>query len=225
MSVLSVLSVLLAAVIRDSTLRISVAALCGFLLSQDLFTGVNMLTTILMAKTQLPLFNRLSIVNIKDSWFSAGIFDKTYLLKSTKSILIFLLFSAIRNVLLATITLCVCIILHNELNGSQDASTVLGYLLVGKFVLLKLILCSRQLYILQLVKNPLMYHYARFADNAIKLKKYRRLLVTIFSVINVLFHKGTPMFHEVKCFEEPCVFLSCRPVILDVGVPECYTAM
>ena len=196
MSLLSVLSVLLAAVIRDSTLRICLAALCGLLLSQDLFTGVNMLAAILIAEKQLPLFNCLklsSIMNIKELWFSAGIFDKTYLLKSTKSMLIFFLFAVIRNVLLAIVTLCICIILHNEFSGSQDASTVLGYLLVGKFVVFKLALFGRQLYILQLVKNPLMCYYARFADNVVKLKKYRHPLITILSVINVLFHKGTPI--------------------------------
>ena len=197
MVLLSTISVLLVAVIDDNTSRICTAAVCGLLLSQDLFTSVNMLVTVLMKMTQLSLFfDRLkltSILNIKDTCFTAGIFDKTYLLKSTKYILIFFIFAAIRNTIFTAVTLCICIVLHNEYNGSEDATIILGYLLVGAFVVFKLALCCRQLYILRLVKNPLM-SYAKLADDVVKLKKYRHLFITVLSVTNVLFHKGTSMY-------------------------------
>ena len=203
MVLLSMLSVLLVAFIGDNALRICTAALCGLFLSQDLFTSVTMLVTILMEKTKLPLFDRLSILNIKDTCFTAGIFDKTHLLKSTKSILIFFLFAAIRNVIFTAVTLCICIVLHSEFNGSKDASIALGYLLVGIFIVFKLALYSRQLYILRLVKNPLM-HYVKLANDVVKLKKYRQLLITILSVINVSFQKGMPSAYVLKV---PCMFI------------------
>ena len=196
MVLLSILSVLLVAVIDDNASRICIAALCGFFLSQDLFTSINMLVTILMEKTRLPLFfDRLSILNVKDTCFTAGI-----LLKSTKSFLIFFIFAAIRNTIFTAMTLCICIVLHSEFNGSKDASIVLGYLLVGTFIVFKLVLCCRQLYILRLVKNPLM-SYAKLANDVAKLKKHRHLLITVLSVINVVFHKGTYMCLVMKCFE------------------------
>ena len=193
---LSVLSVLLVTVIGDGTLAICIAAVCGLLLSQDLFTSFSMLIVTLMEKTKIPLFDHFSLAgnaNIKDTCFIAGIFNKTYLLKSTRSILVFFLSATVRNVIFIVVSLCICIVLHSELNGSKDASIILGYLLVGTLVIFQLALHCRQLYILRLVKNPLIY-YIKLADDVMKLRQHRDLLVTILSVVNVLFHKGMSLF-------------------------------
>lgn len=199
MVLLSVLSVLLVAVIGDNTSAVCLAALCGLLLSQDLFTSFSMVYVILMEKTQIPLFNHFklaSIASIKDTCFTAGIFNKMYLLKSTKSILIFFLSAATRNVAFIVVSLCICIVLHGEFSGSEDVSSALGYLLVGTFVLFKLTSYGRQIYILRLVKNPLM-HYTKLTNDIVKLKKYRDPLVTILSIVNVIIHKGMLIcFHD-----------------------------
>lgn len=192
MILLSIFAVLLVAVIGDNTTALCVAAVCGLLLSQDLFTSFNILAITLVEKTEIPVLNHLSIAGIKDTCFTAGIFNKTYSLKSTKSILIFFLSAAARNVIFIVVSLCICIVLHDKFSGSKDASNVLGYLLVGLFVVFRLALCSRQLYILRLIKNPLMC-YAKLANDVMKLKKHRDLLLNILSIINVLFHKGMPM--------------------------------
>ena len=192
MVLLSVLSVLLVAVIGDGTLAVCVAAVCGLLLSQDLFTSFSLLFVTLTEKTKIPLldhFNLAGNANIKDACFTAGIFNKTYLLKSTRSIVVFFLSTTVRNVIFIIISLCVCIVLHSELNGSKDASIILGYLLVGTLIVFQLVLHCRQLYILRLVKNPLIY-YIKLADDVMKLRQHRDLLVTILSVVDVLFHKG-----------------------------------
>ena len=220
MVLLSTLSVLLVAVTNDNTSRICTAALCGLLLSQDLFTSVNLLVTVLMEMTQLSLFfdhlKLISILNVKETCFTAGIFDKMYLLKSTKSILIFFTYAAIRNIIFTAVALCICVVLHNEFRGSKDATIILGYLLVGTFVVLKLALCCRQLYILRLVKNPLML-YAKLADDVVKLKKQRHLFIIVLSAINVVFHKGTSMYLRCACFELP--FSLYRVVFYDAGLP------
>lgn len=217
MILLSTLSVLLVAVIGDNTSAICVAALCGLLLSQDLFTSFSMLAAMLLKKKQFPLLSHLKLASIKDACFTAGIFNKTYLLKSTNAILIFFLSAAARNLIFIATLLCICIVVHNEYNGSKDIDLVLGYLLTGIFVVSKLALCSRQLYILRLVKNPLMY-YIKLADDAIKLKRHRRLLITILSIVNVSFHKGV---HICLCKEIGLkqYVLCYRDIICNAGVP------
>ena len=193
MVLLSVLSVLLVAVIGDNTSAVCIATVCGLLLSQDLFTSFSMLIMTLMETTKMPLFNHFKLVSIKDTCFTAGVFNKTYLLKSAKSIAVFYISAIVRNVVFILVSLCICILLHRELNGSEDASIILGYLLVGTLVVFQLALHCRQLYILQLVKNPLLY-YIKLADNVMKLKQHRDLLVTILSIVNVLFHKGMSVY-------------------------------
>ena len=199
MVVLSVLSVLLVAVIGDSTSAVCIAAVCGLLLSQDLFTSFNMLIITLTEKTKIPLLDHFSLAGIKDTCFTAGIFNKTYFLKSTRSIVIFFLSATVRNVVFIIVTLCICIVLHSELNGSKDASIVLGYLLVGTLVVFQLALHCRQLYILRLVKNPLLY-YIKLADDVMKLKQCRDLLITILSIVNVLLHKGMSVCFSNEMF-------------------------
>ena len=217
MVLLSMLSVLLVAVIGDSTSAICVAALCGLLLSQDLFTTVSMLIVVLKEKTGIPLFNNIKLASINNTCFTAGIFNKMYLLKSMKSILIFFLSATIRNVILIVVSLCVCIVLHKEFTGSEDVSTVLGYLLLGTLIVSQLVLFGRQLYILRLVKNPLL-HYVKLANDVTKLKTHRDLLVTILSIINVLFQKGTIVCYHSESFLRQYISLY-RDVVHDAGIP------
>ena len=200
MVLLSVLSVLLVAVIGDNTSAICIETVCGLLLSQDFFTSFSMLIMTLMETTKIPLLNHFKLVSIKDTCFTAGVFNKTYLLKSAKAIAVFYISAIVRNVIFILVSLCMCIVLHRELNGSEDASVILGYLLVGTLVVFQLALHCRQLYILRLVKNPLMY-YIKLADNVMKLKQHRDLLVTILSIVNILFYKGTSVCFGIKIFK------------------------
>lgn len=223
MFLLSTLSVLLVAVVGDSTLSTCVAALCGLFLSQDSFTSVNMLIILLLRKTQLPLFNHLIPSSVEDTYFAAGIFNKMYLLESTKSILTFFLFAAARNVIFVATLLSICIVMHPEFNGSKDTTDILGYLLVGIFLVFKLALYSRQIYVLRLIRNPLMC-YATLADDVAQLKKRRNFLITILSVINVLFHKGVLICLKKRCFNVVW-FLLYRGVIHHACVSQCCTRM
>ena len=189
MIVLSVLPTIVVAVIGDKT-SLCVAAVCGLLLSQDVFSSFDMLMAAVIKENMcLSLFKALKLAGIKNTYFSAGIFNQTYSLSSLKSNMVFFLLCTIRNCIFTAVVLAICIPIHNEYNGSEDTATILGYIIVGLFALYRVFTHCRQLYILGLIRNPLM-RYTLLANDIAKLKQAKDVLVLIVSVIHGSFCKG-----------------------------------
>jgi len=190
MIVLSALPTIVVSVIGDKTSSVCIAAVCGLLLSQDVFTSFEMLMAVMVKKNVcLSLFKALKLVGIENTYFSAGIFHRTYSLKHFKSYVTFFILSTIRTSIFSAAVLAICIIVHNEYSGSEDAATILGYVIVGLFVLYKVSMQCRQLYIFRLIRNPLM-GYTLLADDVAKLKQKRNVLIAVVSIIYGLFCKG-----------------------------------
>jgi len=190
MIVLSAMPTIVVAVIGDKTSSVCIAAVCGLLLSQDVFTSFDMWMAVMIKQNVcLSLFKALKLVGIENTYFSAGVFNRTYSLKHIKSYVLFFILSTIRTSVFSAVLLAICIIIHNKYNGSEDTGTILGYTIVGLFVMCKIFTHCRQLYIFRLIRNPLM-GYTLLADDTAKLKQKRNVLITVVAVIYGSFYKG-----------------------------------